>query len=46
MPEDRIVNSEPQEEDEPIDYTLRPQSLEEFIGQDKIEELLWRNKTS
>ena len=40
MPEDRIVNPEPQEEDEPIDYTLRPQSLEEFIGQDRIKEQL------
>ncbi|MFQ6039637.1 MAG: Holliday junction branch migration DNA helicase RuvB [Candidatus Poribacteria bacterium] len=40
MPEDRIVNPEPQEEDKPIDYTLRPQSLEEFIGQDKIKEQL------
>jgi Holliday junction DNA helicase RuvB len=40
MPEDRIVNPAPQKEDEPIDYTLRPQSLEEFIGQDKIKEQL------
>jgi Holliday junction DNA helicase RuvB len=40
MPEERIVNPDPQEEDEPIDYTLRPQSLEEFIGQDKIKEQL------
>ena len=40
MPEDRIVDPEPQAEDKPIDYTLRPQSLEECIGQDKIKEHL------
>jgi len=41
MLEDRIVDPEPQNGDEPpIDYTLRPQSLEEFIGQDKIKEHL------
>lgn len=41
MPDDdNIINPEPQEEDEPIDYTLRPKVLSEFIGQDKIKEQL------
>ncbi len=38
--EDRIVNPEPDEEDGVMDYTLRPQTLDEFIGQERNKELL------
>jgi len=40
MSDDRIVNPEPDEEDEVMDYTLRPQTLAEFIGQERNKELL------
>jgi len=40
MSEDRIVDPETDDEGEAIDYTLRPQTLEEFIGQKKNKELL------
>jgi Holliday junction DNA helicase RuvB len=38
--QDRIINGLKNEEDVEIDYNLRPKSLEEYIGQDKIKENL------
>src|SRR3989339_1097586 len=38
--EDRIITPIAVEEEEKIDYTLRPQSLDEFIGQKKLKENL------
>src|SRR3989339_2204156 len=40
MDEDRIITPVVVEEEEKIDYTLRPQSLDEFIGQKKLKENL------
>lgn len=33
---ERIVSGKAEEEDLPIDYTLRPKRISEFIGQDKV----------
>ena len=37
---ERIVSGKAEEEDLPIDYTLRPKRLSEFIGQDKVKDNL------
>ena len=37
---ERIVSGKPKEEDLPIDTTLRPRRLTEFLGQDKVKENL------
>ena len=41
MSDDRIIDPEPDEEDKVMDYTLRPQTLSEFIGQERNKEILW-----
>jgi holliday junction DNA helicase RuvB len=38
--ENRILNSSNLEEDKEIEYSLRPQKLSEYIGQDKVKEKL------
>ncbi|MFH0948231.1 MAG: Holliday junction branch migration DNA helicase RuvB [Elusimicrobiota bacterium] len=38
--EERIVSRSATDEEEKIDYTLRPQSLDEFVGQEKLKENL------
>lgn len=38
MTQDRLLNANPRPEDEEIDSTLRPSSLDEFIGQNKLRE--------
>jgi len=37
---ERIVSGKAEEEDLPIDYTLRPKRISEFIGQDKVKDNL------
>jgi len=37
---ERVVSGKAEEEDLPIDYTLRPKRLPEFIGQDKVKDNL------
>ena len=36
----RILDNEPMGDEEFAERTLRPQSLQEFIGQDKVKDLL------
>jgi len=38
MPEPRLTTSESIDEDQKLDLTLRPQNLDEFIGQEKIKD--------
>ena len=38
--EKRIIEPVATDEEEKIDYTLRPQSLDEFVGQEKLKENL------
>ena len=40
MTEDRPVDPEPNDDDLEFDYTLRPTSLDEMLGQDKVKEQL------
>jgi Holliday junction DNA helicase RuvB len=40
MSEDRIITAHPVQEDEHVEGSLRPSSLKEYIGQDKIKENL------
>jgi holliday junction DNA helicase RuvB len=37
---ERVVSGKAEEEDLPIDYTLRPKRISEFIGQDKVKDNL------
>ncbi len=37
---ERVISGQPQEGDEPFDLTLRPRSLDEFIGQEKLKDNL------
>ena len=38
--EKRIIQTEARQEDEPVEKSLRPQSLDEYIGQEKVKENL------
>ncbi|MBI3314078.1 MAG: Holliday junction branch migration DNA helicase RuvB [Candidatus Omnitrophica bacterium] len=40
MTQDRLLNADSRPEDEEIDLTLRPSSLDEFVGQNKLRENL------
>jgi Holliday junction DNA helicase RuvB len=40
MTDQRIVSPAPQEEDQQLDLTLRPQRLSDFVGQPKLKEVL------
>ncbi len=40
MSPDRILSGKPEPDEEPIDTSLRPQTLDEYIGQDKVKENL------
>ncbi|MFH1366860.1 MAG: Holliday junction branch migration DNA helicase RuvB [Patescibacteria group bacterium] len=40
MPEERIITAKEKSEDKTLDLTLRPTTLKEFVGQDKIKENL------
>jgi Holliday junction DNA helicase RuvB len=40
MPPDRILSGAPDPEEEPIETSLRPQRLDEYIGQEKVKENL------
>lgn len=40
MPEERIISTKEQPSDKKLDLTLRPKSLDEFVGQKKIKESL------
>jgi Holliday junction DNA helicase RuvB len=39
-PEERVISPEEQQDDSSIDATLRPQALDDFVGQDRIKENL------
>ena len=38
MDEERIVTAAPIEEDRQLDLALRPKTLDEFVGQEKLKE--------
>jgi Holliday junction DNA helicase RuvB len=40
MPPDRILSGKQEPEEEPLDTSLRPQRLDDYIGQDKVKENL------
>lgn len=40
MADERIVSAAPQDDDQQFDLSLRPRSLSEFVGQDKLKENL------
>ncbi len=40
MDEDRIISAKSKEEDITNEYSLRPQKLKEYIGQEKVKERL------